>query len=166
LRRKRLLVLIALSFASTSCAQLDPRLGPIRAMEPRPNPSSSRFATAVPQAPGRNLDLQDQLRRDRWVTRFWGELTPDQRRRVAMRLQRAAPSLMADRDGHARYWDIMGLEDRLKLVLGKEPVSLLSTTLPSQSTDVLDASGTGSLRPATGVESRAEASKTDPGTIP
>jgi hypothetical protein len=165
LRRERLLVLIAMSFASTSCAQLNPRPGPIRAMEPRPNPPLSRVTTAMP-APGRISDLKDQLRRDRWVARFWAELTPDQRRRVAMRMQHAAPSLMADREGYARYWDIMGLEDRLNLVLGMGSVSLLSTTLTSQSTDVLDASGTANPRPAAGVESRAAASKTTPGAMP
>src|SRR3954468_19783329 len=112
LRRERLLVLIAISVASTSCAQLNPRPGPIRAMEPRPNPPSSRVAT-MQQAPGKISDLQDQVRRDRWVTLFWAELTSDQQRRVAMRMQHAAPSLASDQDGQARYWDIMGLEDRL-----------------------------------------------------
>jgi len=165
LRREQILVLIAISFASTSCAQLNPRPEPIRAMEPRPNPPSSRAAT-IQQAPDKNADLQEQLRRDRWVTLFWSELTSDQRQRIARRMQHAAPSLAGDRDGQARYWDVMGLEDRLKLVRGKGSVPVLSTTLPSESPDMLDMSAKENRRPTTGVGSRAEASKTDPAARP
>ena len=165
MRQKQLLVLIAMSLVSTSCAQLNPRPGPIRAMEPRPNPPTSRVAV-IQHAPSKISDLQDRLHWEPWLTRFWAELTPGQRRRVAMRMQHTAPSLVTDRDGRARYWDIMGLEDRLTLVLGKGSVPLLSTPLPSQSTDVLDTSGIGNFRPTTGIESRTAASKTDSAAMP
>jgi hypothetical protein len=162
LRRERLVVLIASSFVTISCSQLNPRPGPVRAMEPRPNPPSSRAVAATQQAPSKLSDLQDRLRRDRWVTRFWAELTPDQRRRVAKRMQDAAPNLVVDREDHARYWDVMGLEDRLKLVFGSRSVPLVSTTLPSQSTGALDVGATRILQPATGVDSRASTPKTVP----
>ncbi|WP_237216435.1 hypothetical protein [Falsiroseomonas oryziterrae] len=49
------------------------------------------------------------IRQYPWLTRFWGELTPDQRGRVARRLPGDAASA----------WDRMGLAERVRLVFGE-----------------------------------------------
>ncbi|MBK1660636.1 hypothetical protein CKO45_20660 [Paracraurococcus ruber] len=94
----------------TACAAWDPRPGPIRAMEPRPNPPASR-ALAARAAADKGADLPDRIRRHRWLARFWSELTPAQQRRVAGRMADAGPEA-------AQRWDVMGLEERARLVFG------------------------------------------------
>jgi hypothetical protein len=91
------------------CDTLNPRPGPIRAMEPRPNPPAASPA-ATPQ--GRQWQTP-------WLTRFWDELTPAQRRRVMARLQRSpVPPSAAEAPA---AWDVMGLSAREALVFGGNP---------------------------------------------
>jgi len=49
------------------------------------------------------------IRQNPWVTRFWGELTSDQRGRVGRRLPGDAASA----------WDRMGLAERVRLLFGE-----------------------------------------------
>jgi hypothetical protein len=91
----------------TGCDALNPRPGPIRAMEPRPNPPA---VSAVPTP-------QARLRQAPWLTRFWDELTPSQRRRVLARLRRSPfPSSPAEAPA---TWDVMGLPTREALIFGR-----------------------------------------------
>ncbi|TCZ55011.1 hypothetical protein [Roseicella aquatilis] len=78
----------------------------MRAMAPRPNPPARG---AAPEA----------ARRQDWVTRFWEELTPAQRRLVARRLRerRREPGLGVAEVEAA--WEVMGLSDRKSLVQGR-----------------------------------------------
>jgi hypothetical protein len=93
----------------TGCDALNPRPGPIRAMEPRPNPPVATSPT-TPQA---------RLRQAPWLTRFWDELTPSQRRRVMARLRRG-PSPTSAAEAPAT-WDVMGLPTREALIFGSPP---------------------------------------------
>jgi hypothetical protein len=90
----------------TGCDSLNPRPGPIRAMEPRPNPPVAGPA-ATPQT---------RLRQSPWLARFWDELTPSQRRRVMARLRRnSLPASVTEAPGR---WDVMGLPMRETLIFG------------------------------------------------
>ncbi len=77
-------------------------------MEPRPNPPVSK----PPDNP------RERLRQNRWLTQFWEELTPAQRRRVEARMRRAQPPIAADKDGARSAWDTLGLAERDRLVFG------------------------------------------------
>jgi hypothetical protein len=112
-RRLAPLVALALAGVGAGCAELDPRPGPIRAMEPRPNPSP--IATPV-LAPG--ATTQERLRRNPWLAGFWEELTPAQRRQVESRMRRGKPPLAANRREVQAAWDTMGLEQRDALLTG------------------------------------------------
>ena len=109
------LAALALTGAAACVAEPDPRPGPIRAMEPRPNPTRVA-AAAAPAAAA--VSTQERVRRNRWLTRFWEELTPAQQRRVEERMRRARPPLAADRPEAQRLWDTMGLNQRDALVFG------------------------------------------------
>jgi hypothetical protein len=74
------------------------------------------FAT-TPDPPPRPPTLSERIRSEAWLTRFWEELTPAQRRRVTARLRRADPPLVSDAAA-APVWDAMGLPDRDALVFG------------------------------------------------
>jgi hypothetical protein len=91
------------------CDALNPRPGPIRAMEPRPNPPVASPA-ATPQA---------RQRQSPWLTRFWDELTPSERRRVMAALRRSGSPASATEAPAA--WDVMGLSARQALVFGGPP---------------------------------------------
>lgn len=116
-----LLCLAALALVGTGCDSLNPRPGPIRAMEPRPNPPIPA-ATAAGAVPAPASRTQARVRRNRWLTRFWEELTPAQRRRVESRMHRAQPPLAPDTEQARRLWDRLGLEERSNLVFGSGPV--------------------------------------------
>ena len=132
MRPGRLVFLIALPLMVSACAQLNPRPGPIRAMAPRPNPPLSRVVAPQHQMPENVSELQHRLRQNRWLARFWAELTPAQRARVATRMGNAAPGATTDRADAARRWDVMGLEDRSRLVFGHGSAQ---PTSPSVATD-------------------------------
>jgi hypothetical protein len=130
----RRLALAALVLAGTACvAEPDPRPGPIRAMEPRPNPGSSIAPTPA-------MTTRERLRRNRWLTQFWEELAPAQRRLVEVRMRRARPPLARNQAEAQRLWDTMGLGQRDALVFGTQP-------RPSQ-----PAPATAQDRPAAGTE--------------
>lgn len=123
-----------LCLTAGGCSQWDPRPGPIRAMAPRPNPPAARAVASRP-APEKTPDLQQRLRQNRWLARFWSELTPAQRRRVEGRM---ATEGSADRAEAGERWDVMGLEDRARLVFGdgaaQRSPSPLATDRPGERT--------------------------------
>jgi hypothetical protein len=114
--RNDLAVLVAAwGLALAGCTALhDPRPGPIRAMEPRPNPPIG--AEARPAGP-ESASVQERVRRNPWLARFWEELSPAQRRRVAAGMRRAT----SGQEEPAARWDVMGLEERAALVFGGGP---------------------------------------------
>lgn len=89
---------------------------------PLPEPAASRSAALpaeIPFGPSPSVPApvegagppttEAALRRNPWLVRFWAELTPNQRRRVAGGLPReSAPEA----------WDRMGLPDRARLLYG------------------------------------------------
>jgi hypothetical protein len=83
--------------------------------QPSPLPATS-FAT-TPEPPPRPTTLAERIRSEAWLTRFWEELTPAQRRRVTARLRRADPPLVSEAAA-APVWDAMGLPERDALVFG------------------------------------------------
>jgi hypothetical protein len=114
--RNGLAVLMASwGLALAGCAAPDPRPGPIRAMEPRPNPPVGAEVRQV--AGGESASVQDRVRRNPWLARFWEELSPPQRRRAAAGMRRGA----AGQEPAAARWDVMGLEERAALVFGGNP---------------------------------------------
>jgi hypothetical protein len=118
-RRRFCLVLPSLVLLATAAACADPRPGPIRAMEPRPNPPPAQ-PTQTAAAVEPTAAVSTRLRRDPWLARFWEELTPAQQRRVAAAMQRrrGAGGQAADPGGS---WDVLGLEERVALVSGRAP---------------------------------------------
>ena len=53
-----------------------------------------------------------------WLTRFWEQLTPAQRRRVLSRLRRGDTPLARTEAEAAPLWDGLGLPERNALVFG------------------------------------------------
>jgi hypothetical protein len=90
------------------CTATDPRPGPVRAMAPRPNP---------PMAPRRSV--VEGPRQSAWLSRFWEELTPAQRRLVTARLRRNGRAGTEPASPPGESWDVMGLPDREVLVFGQ-----------------------------------------------
>lgn len=84
-----------------------------RAAAPAPAPPAS-----LPRDPAARM--RTTLRQNPWVTRFWSELTPSQRGRVAARL--------GDHADPAAAWDPMGLNDRIRLVFGSGLVDAVAPT--------------------------------------
>jgi len=72
---------------------------------------------ADPPAP-RPVTLTERVRQDAWITRFWEQLTPGQRRRVVGQLRRSNPPAAGTEDEAAPVWDALGLPDRDALVFG------------------------------------------------
>jgi hypothetical protein len=111
----------------------------VRAMEPIPNPAdhtatqdrtlqaaSARTPEPRPNAaPLSEADAESRtrllVRQNPWVTRFWMELTPEQRSRVERQLHRSNLRLAGGQAEPAAVWDPMGLADRVGLVFGKSP---------------------------------------------
>lgn len=103
---RRLPLLLALAFAVNACQK--PRPPAVVAMEPRPNPPLVRHADTP----------RERLRQNRWLARFWEELTPAQRRRVQHRMRRAQPPIASDQESAQSAWDTLGLAERDRLVFG------------------------------------------------
>jgi hypothetical protein len=139
-----LLFLIALAVSTASCTGLDPRPGPIRAMEPRPDAPVSRIAAPARPAASQAPDMQRRLRQHRWLTQFWDALTPAQQRRVAARMRLADDGATEDVAGVQRRWDVMGLAERAGLVFGTGAIQPATRPSPALATDVPGEGATGS----------------------
>jgi hypothetical protein len=102
--RRRLCALVALmaaGCAATPQPQPQPPPAPIRPVRRAGSPT-----------------LAERVRQEGWLTRFWEQLTPAQRRRVLGRMRRGDQPL-ATSDGEAGpAWDSLGLPDRNALVFG------------------------------------------------
>jgi len=72
-------------------------------------------------APTRPVTLAERIRQEAWITRFWEQLTPAQRRRVAARLRQAHPPTTFDDAEVAPVWDTLGLAARDALIFGPAP---------------------------------------------
>lgn len=108
--RRRALATLAAALLTPACvAWQDPRPGPVRAMAPRPNPPAAPPRAAAAGPP----------QRARWVTQFWEELTPAQRRLVSARMRRRAAPRITDAKEAQAEWDVMGLPEREALILGR-----------------------------------------------
>lgn len=59
------------------------------------------------------------MRREPWLTRFWEELTPAQRRRIQSRIRRQQPPPAQSTEEAARHWDGLGLPERTELLYGR-----------------------------------------------
>jgi hypothetical protein len=84
-----------------------------------PNLASPVPDTPAPPPPPRRaapVTLQDRLRQEPWIARFWSELTHAQRRRVLAMLTRREPATTEDTAAPA--WDAMGLPAREALLFG------------------------------------------------
>lgn len=91
------------------------RSASVRAAEPRPDPAPSPEGDAEDRT--RSL-----VRQNPWLTRFWMELTPEQRARVERQLHRGNVRLASrEQADPAAAWDPMGLSDRASLVFGRGP---------------------------------------------
>jgi hypothetical protein len=102
----RRILLLALLMAGCAELEPDPRPGPIRAMEPRPNPP----VVLAPPPSGR-----DRVRQNPWLTRSWEELKSDERSRVTARLRHTGRQ---PDEPISAFWDLLGLPDRTALVFG------------------------------------------------
>jgi hypothetical protein len=80
-------------------------------------PDPLPVVVAEPPAP-RSLTLPERIRQEAWITRFWEQLTPGQRRRVASQLRRTSPPLVEVEAEAAPIWDALGLPDRDALMFG------------------------------------------------
>ncbi len=115
MRRRGAIALLALLPA---CSALqNPRPGPVRAMEPRPNPPVRAVTRETPQ-------------RQAWMTRFWEELSPAQRRTVLSRLRRGLSPRAKTETEAAAVWDVMGLPERETLVTGRPAATATNTEGP------------------------------------
>jgi hypothetical protein len=85
-------------------------------MAPRPNPPATPARPAAPEG----------AQRGRWITRFWEELTPTQRRLVAAGLRRGPLPRTASPGETQAAWDVMGLAEREALIAGR-PASTAAT---------------------------------------
>ena len=87
---------------------------------PPPLPEPEPTFVATPDPPPRPSTLADRVRREAWLTRFWEQLTPAQRRRVTARLRQSDPPLVSEAAAPP-VWDAMGLPERDALVFGAGP---------------------------------------------
>ncbi len=109
---RRLFPLVVLSLAA-GCAQRVP-------------PPRVQAAPAAPTPP-QPTSLASRVRREGWMTRFWEQLTPTQRRRVLARMRRDAPPRAANPAEAATVWDSLGLPERDELIFGGGPASRRSS---------------------------------------
>lgn len=81
-----------------------------------PSSVTTTASAATTAAPARTLS--ERIRREGWMTRFWEQLTPAQRRRVLTRLRRGEPPMATTPDEAAPIWDALGLPERDALIFG------------------------------------------------
>lgn len=75
----------------------------------------------APPAPPRRAgapSLAQRVRQERWITRFWEQLTRAQKSRVLARLQEGDPPRATTEADAAPLWDALGLPEREALVFG------------------------------------------------
>jgi hypothetical protein len=75
----------------------------------------------APSPPPPPATLEQRVRREGWLTRFWEQLTPAQRRRVLARMRRGNPPQARTQEEAAPIWDGLGLPERDALVFGRPP---------------------------------------------
>ena len=97
-------IALGLLLAMAGCAPLP---------APRPAPPAP-----VATAPAPPPSLATRVRREAWLTRFWEQLTPSQRRRVLSRMRRGEAPLARTEAEAAPAWDALGLPERNALVFG------------------------------------------------
>ena len=118
--RRRAAASLALALALGAC--IEKPAPTVVAMEPRPNPPLAARPPANPR---------DRLRQNRWLTQFWEELTPAQRRRVEARMRHAKPPVVSGGSSAAVVWDGLGLDERDRLVFsGIAPERPAADALP------------------------------------
>lgn len=100
---RRLFPLVVLALTA-GCAQ--------RVPPPRVQAAPAALTPAPPTS------LASRVRREGWMTRFWEQLTPAQRRRVLTRMRRETPPRAADAAEAATVWDSLGLPERDELIFG------------------------------------------------
>lgn len=64
------------------------------------------------------VSLAQRVQQEAWMTRFWEQLTPAQKRRVLARLRAGDPPHARTEAEAAPVWDALGLPDRDALVFG------------------------------------------------
>ena len=77
-----------------------------------------RTAPQPVRATPATVTLPQRVRQEAWMTRFWEELTPSQRRRVLAKLRRGDPPAVSSDEEAAMVWDPLGLPDRNALLYG------------------------------------------------
>lgn len=86
---------------------------------------------AAPPVSAAPATLATRLRREGWLTRFWEQLTPVQRRRVLARLRRGPTPVAETAEEAAPIWDGLGLPERDALVFGRGlPAAALARLTP------------------------------------
>jgi hypothetical protein len=90
------------------------RPGPVHALE-------RSASLPPPSGEGREAWTRRTVRKNRWLTQFWAELTPAQQLRVERRIQRGSTRSAAGHPEPDAIWDTMGLADRAKLAFGDDP---------------------------------------------
>jgi hypothetical protein len=83
-----------------------------------PPPVLSRGAPAPPPRRATPVSLSQRVQQEGWMTRFWEQLTPAQKRRVLARLRAGDPPHATSEAEAAPVWDALGLPDRDALVFG------------------------------------------------
>ncbi len=83
-----------------------------------------RSGASPPARRAQPVGLAERVRQEGWLTRFWAQLTPVQRRRVLARLRQGEPPLAETEAEAARVWDPLGLPARDALVFGAGAAAL------------------------------------------
>jgi hypothetical protein len=68
--------------------------------------------------PARPITLSERVRDEAWMTRFWEQLNPAQRRRVTSQLRMSIPPRAKSEEEAAPVWDMLGLVERDALIFG------------------------------------------------
>lgn len=111
-----------------------------------PPPAASPRVAAASPAP---ITLATRVRQEGWLTRFWEQLTPAQRRRVLARLRRGAAPVASTVEEAAPVWDGLGLPDRDALVFGRGlPAATLARLTPAEAAEPTPAGPTLAANPA------------------
>ena len=111
-----------------------------------PPPAPSPPVAAAAPAP---VTLATRVRQEGWLTRFWEQLTPPQRRRVLARLRRGATPVASTLEEAAPIWDGLGLPERDALVFGRGlPPATLARFAPAEAAEPAPAGPTLAANPA------------------